>query len=283
MVGTWILVLIPLVTVVYGCKEPPRIALRKVNHVPCSENEIPVTCSNSEHKVIYAIKWRNETWIVCACDFELYGGFCPEWNSGKIQESYLASCLNFIDNPCPLIFNASQSYKYPGCFEEFGGIISPKSLSEQLEKLQKDLKDRDNHLSVQNITINEKNNAVEMLSHKISELETTKHVLIGCLSVAVGIIVVACVILCCKRFYCSGLITGLNVYKTKEENDDDTSSLQSNAPLESDIDTDNVTVRSHEAGIQDEGDTVELDIESEDDTADIDEQSYINLNVESYI
>jgi hypothetical protein len=79
MVGIWILVLLPLVTVVYGCKERPRIALRKVSHVPSCENEITVKCSNSEHKVIYVINiWRNETLIVCACDVELYGGYCPE-------------------------------------------------------------------------------------------------------------------------------------------------------------------------------------------------------------
>jgi hypothetical protein len=292
MVGIWILVLIPLVAVVYGCKEPSHIALRKVNHVPSCENEITVTCSNSEHKVIYVINvWRNETLIVCACDVELFGGYCPELNSGKIQESYLAPCLNFIDKPCPQKFNASQSYKFPGCFQKFGGIPSPKSSNEQLErtiqKLQKDLMDRDNHLSVQNMTINENSNAVEMLGHKISELETT-NVLIVCLAVAGGIIllvliVVACVILCCKRFDCSGLITGMNVGKTKEENDDDTSSLQSDALLESNIATDNVTVRSHEARIQDEGYTVELDVQSEDDTSDRDEQTYPNLNVESYL
>jgi hypothetical protein len=154
--------------------------------------------------------------------------------------NYLTHCLNLTDNPCPRKFNASQSYKYPGCFEKFGGILSPKSSNEQLEraiqKLQKDLKDRDNHLSVHNMTINENSNAVEMLGHKISELEIT-NVLIVCLAVAGGIIllvliVVACIILCCKRFDCCESMTGMNVCKTNKEYDDETSSFQPNAPLE---------------------------------------------------
>jgi uncharacterized protein (DUF3084 family) len=56
-----------------------------------------------------------------------------------------------------------------------------------IQKLQKAFKDRDNQISVQKITINEKNNAIKMLGHKISELETTKHELIVWLAVVGGI------------------------------------------------------------------------------------------------
>ncbi|XP_056015812.1 uncharacterized protein LOC130053169 [Ostrea edulis] len=160
-----------------GCETPPYTALRNVKYIPHSKIEVAarVNCPSTEHKAIYVIStWRNETLVLCACEVVMFGGYCPEVNNkNKIQVNFDAPCHNLSSNPCPQKYNASQSFRFTGCFVIFGGIPSPKSLvmkNELLEGTIQQLKtDSEKRLSKLNRIIIEKNNTIKMLNNKIND------------------------------------------------------------------------------------------------------------------
>ena len=89
---------------------------------------------------IYALAARegqirvNKTVLVCDKDGLIPGQYCVENNTRGVQPDYTADCSNF-STPCDGPYNKSESYKFPECFERYGGILSPKDQEERYEKL----------------------------------------------------------------------------------------------------------------------------------------------------
>lgn len=69
------------------------------------------------HCVINA--FVNETLAVCAYRRNIVFGYCAEYSFGanRIQENYKTVCSSFLQIPCPKVYNSTQAYKYPGCYE----------------------------------------------------------------------------------------------------------------------------------------------------------------------
>lgn len=69
------------------------------------------------HCVINA--FVNQTLEVCAYSRIIVSGYCTEYNLGGniIQQSFRTNCTQFTKNPCPLGYQSTDAYKYPGCYE----------------------------------------------------------------------------------------------------------------------------------------------------------------------
>lgn len=69
------------------------------------------------HCVINA--FVNETLEVCAYRRNIVFGYCTEYSLGGniIQHSSRANCVQFTNDPCPLGYQSTDAYKYPGCYE----------------------------------------------------------------------------------------------------------------------------------------------------------------------
>lgn len=69
------------------------------------------------HCVINA--FVNETLEVCAYRRIIVLGFCTEYSFGGniIQQNIRTNCTTFTQNPCPLGYPSTDSYKYPDCYK----------------------------------------------------------------------------------------------------------------------------------------------------------------------
>lgn len=67
------------------------------------------------HCVINA--YVNQTLEVCAYSRIILLGYCTEYSLGGniIQQSLVANCTQFT-NPCPLGYQSTDAFKYPGCY-----------------------------------------------------------------------------------------------------------------------------------------------------------------------
>lgn len=68
------------------------------------------------HCVINA--FVNQTLEVCAYSRIIVLGYCTEYSLGGniIQQSLVATCTQFTKNPCPLRYQSTDAFKYPGCY-----------------------------------------------------------------------------------------------------------------------------------------------------------------------
>lgn len=69
------------------------------------------------HCVINA--YVNQTLEVCAYWKFIVHGHCAEYSYGgnKIQENYETNCTVFTQKPCPIGYQSTDAYKYPGCYK----------------------------------------------------------------------------------------------------------------------------------------------------------------------
>lgn len=81
------------------------------------------------HCVINA--FVNQTLEVCAYRRIIVSGYCTEYNIGGniIQQSFRTNCTQFTKNPCPLGYQSTDAYKYPGCYELTKRITAKTTLS----------------------------------------------------------------------------------------------------------------------------------------------------------
>lgn len=68
------------------------------------------------HCVINA--FVNQTLEVCAYSRIIMLGYCTEYSLGGniIQPSFVANCTQFTKKPCPLGYQSTDAFKYPGCY-----------------------------------------------------------------------------------------------------------------------------------------------------------------------
>lgn len=68
------------------------------------------------HCVINA--YVNQTLEVCAYSRIIVLGYCTEYSLGGniIQPSFVANCTQFAENPCPVGYQSTDAFKYPGCY-----------------------------------------------------------------------------------------------------------------------------------------------------------------------
>lgn len=68
------------------------------------------------HCVINA--YVNQTLEVCAYSRIIVLGYCTEYSLGGniIQPSFVANCTQFKKNPCPVGYQSTDAFKYPGCY-----------------------------------------------------------------------------------------------------------------------------------------------------------------------
>ncbi|XP_065928369.1 uncharacterized protein [Magallana gigas] len=61
----------------------------------------------------------NELVEVCAERNIIHLGSCTEFSLSafRIIPNYNKNCSKFPDNPCPIPYNSTMAYKYPGCYE----------------------------------------------------------------------------------------------------------------------------------------------------------------------
>lgn len=61
----------------------------------------------------------NKLFEVCAERNIIHFGSCTEFSLSalRIIQSYNKNCSKFSDNPCPIPYNSTMAYKYPGCYE----------------------------------------------------------------------------------------------------------------------------------------------------------------------
>lgn len=62
---------------------------------------------------------KKETYVGCYEDKLISGHYCPEFNTDRVQPKHSASCNVKI---CNYSYKASEGYKFPKCFEIYGGM-----------------------------------------------------------------------------------------------------------------------------------------------------------------
>lgn len=124
------------------CSNPGYI-LKEANYIPRNYKEYlemnkHIQCQSKTQKIIYLLdSIKEKTLVGCFHEDFIFGKYCPEYNTGKAQESYKASCANFTITPCPSPYILSESYLYFECYEKFGAISSPKTSQQEIHEMKK--------------------------------------------------------------------------------------------------------------------------------------------------
>lgn len=120
---------------------PQYAHARDITWIPRSEKEYldetqNVTCPLDEKPIYTNLRTNgvNKTVITCDKDGLINGQYCVENNTRGVQPDFTADCSKFSP-PCNDPYLKSESYKFPECFERYGGILSPKDQEERYEKL----------------------------------------------------------------------------------------------------------------------------------------------------
>lgn len=135
-VTIFMIILTSLVKIAISARESCTISPRTVEIVEkCPDNEEEWTraaarkncaayaryCSNPTEFVYHCVinSYINATLEVCAYKAYIVLGRCTEYSSSgnRIQMNVRTDCYSFSNNPCPLFYMSTKTYKYPGCYE----------------------------------------------------------------------------------------------------------------------------------------------------------------------
>lgn len=76
-------------------------------------------CRDPESLVYHCLlnEYINETLEVCAYAQNIVFGHCTYYSGNRILPNFRTSCMDFVKNPCPLVYRSTEAYKYQGCYE----------------------------------------------------------------------------------------------------------------------------------------------------------------------
>ena len=77
------------------------------------------SCNHGQKPMFLLHPWKKQTYVGCYNDKKIHG-YCPELNAQGVQRNLNAPC-----KICDASYIASEGYKFPKCFEIYGGISSP--------------------------------------------------------------------------------------------------------------------------------------------------------------
>lgn len=124
------------------CSNPGYI-LKEANYIPRNyleylEMNKHIQCKSSDQKIVYLLdSIKEKTLVGCFHEKFIFGKYCPEYNTGRAQASFKASCANFTVTPCRSPYNLSESYLYFECYEKFGAISSPETSQQEIHEMKK--------------------------------------------------------------------------------------------------------------------------------------------------
>lgn len=82
-----------------------------------------LSCKPGQKAMFILHPQKKETYVGCFKD-KLIRGYCPEFNARGVQPKYDAPC-KITYTVCDDSYKAAEGYKFPKCFEIYGGISIP--------------------------------------------------------------------------------------------------------------------------------------------------------------
>ena len=82
-----------------------------------------LSCNPGQKAMFILHPQKKETYVGCYKD-KLIFDYCPEFNARGVQPKYGAPCRTTF-TICNASYHASEGYKFPKCFEIYGGISIP--------------------------------------------------------------------------------------------------------------------------------------------------------------